>query len=103
MDYLKKDNSIMMIVMHPTTNEEQLNNINAAMRVIETGGGKIIDPGKKLKNEYYGMIRKAEKERAARIKAERKEAIRYSLMELELAEEREEAAFQEMLNKAFPM
>ena len=81
MDYFKKDNSIMMIVMHPTTNEEQLNNINAAMRVIEAGGGKIIDPGKKLWNEYYRMIKKAEEKRAARVKAELEEEMIYALIE----------------------
>ena len=71
----------MMIVMHPTANEEQLNNINAAMRVIETGGGKIIDPGKKLRNEYYRMIKKAEEKRTARIKAELEEEMIYALIE----------------------
>ena len=81
MDYFKKDNSIMMIVMHPTTNEEQLNNINAAMRVIETGGGKIIDPGKKLRNEYYRMIKKAEEKRAARIEEELEDEMIYALIE----------------------
>ena len=41
MDYLKKDNSIMMIVMHPTTNEEQLNKVQRGLRPQPSRAGSL--------------------------------------------------------------
>ena len=70
MDYFKKGNSKMLVIICPTTGETSIDNLNAVLRVVELSGGKIFEPHKFVENFYYGIIDKAEKEFAAEFESD---------------------------------
>ena len=74
MDYLKKENSKMLIIICPTTGATPVENLNAILRVVELSGGTIIEPGNRTEDFYYGVIEEMEEQRIADIEDELEEA-----------------------------
>jgi hypothetical protein len=69
MDYFKKRNSKMLIVICPTNGAVQVENLNTVCQAVELSGGQIIKPDKFIEDFYYGIIDRAEREREAKILA----------------------------------
>ena len=70
MDYFKKGNSKMLVIICPTTEATQAENLNAVLRVVELSGGAIFEPDKCVEDLYYGVIEEMEEQRAADIQDE---------------------------------
>jgi len=60
MDYFKKENSKMLVIVCPTTEATPIDNLNAVLRVVELSGGMILEPCPHMESNIYHTIATAE-------------------------------------------
>jgi len=60
MDYFKKENSKMLVIVCPTTGAAPIENLNAVLRVAELSGGMILEPCPHMESSIYHAIARAE-------------------------------------------
>ena len=60
MDYFKKGNSKMLVIICPTTGATPIENMDAILRVVELSGGMILEPCKRMEKRIYRTIAEAE-------------------------------------------
>ena len=81
MDYPKKSNSKMLVIICPTTGATPIENLNAILRVVQLSGGRIFEADDFVEDFYYGIIDKAERQWAANREAEKEEEALYEALE----------------------